>query len=66
MKVFGSLAVSRPKSISDCVIHMLKMNVWQKIEKSPMQVFFAIYGDTLADFSIQALISITLAHKVRR
>ena len=31
-----------------------------------MQVFFAVYGDTLADFSIQALISISLAHKVRR
>lgn len=31
-----------------------------------MQVFFAIYGDTPADFSIQALISITVAHKVRR
>lgn len=60
------LTVSSPKSISDCGIHTLEVKIGQKIVKLPMQVFFAIYGDTLADFSIQALISITLAHKVRR
>lgn len=60
------LTVSSPKSISDCGIHILEDKIGQKIVKLPMQVFFAIYGDTLADFSIQALISITLAHKVRR